>query len=778
MQQQQRGPPPPGPPQQGQVRQVVRGPPPQQGQPIIGQRGIPIQHQVMGGPGSVQQMPPPPPGMQRVGGPPGQGPPPGQVIGPSHPQHPQHGAWLAQQREMNGGGGPAYLPQPPPQHAHLPTPPRQPAYTSQPPPGQPGHAMALPQPPPNQLPQPPPQPQQGLPPPPGRALPPGVRVVSQNSLPQPPSSLPPPPAQNGAYTPSPQLQPANIARTGPPQALPPPAAVGLPAPPLPPQNAHPPRPVVRTASGVAPQHNALLAAHLAVHGTGPITATASPTGPALSRLAALNDALIQASEYERPLEALRQVISEHFTESGVVKVGLYDKAAQLSKVFEIPCSAWPRFQHLNVLLGVISTSLTPHFAREYRLTTPDPTASPSSPSSGGSAPPSLPVHIGYLLRADDASWTSRFSQGVKVELAGTLTVHLLFKDLGHGAAGLRIESLEFESRGHDEWISREVVEAHLAAAALPPEGFDPRASTSSTAAGKDDERPERPKPGRKGSATAAAAKDKEKDGGRGGMVTRRRSASARSEQLQLDEDEGSGSGDGEGDRKPSVGEKDEARRARARMPVSPVGTFGVTEMAMRCLEIAESVAQLQDLIGFSLDTNTGPIQSLARYADRHRALVSGQGTNPHSTPSGAGSLPLPPVPSTPSAQPIAASHQNPSTNSFYSSVTASPGPGPGSASHPPPPPGLRRQNTQPGGGALPVPGPVGAPRPGSAEGPLENGAPNGGAGGPGGKRTRGSAGVNGGAGSPPAVDGVDGGPEDAGSPQKTQKTASGRRRGR
>lgn len=127
------------------------------------------------------------------------------------------------------------------------------------------------------------------------------------------------------------------------------------------------------------QASLALAAHLAVHGyvssrflaqldtqltrdlgivrTGPVSATAVPTGTALSRLLALTDALTFALEVSRcpvstleniadlsllsrfslqdenPLDSLRTVVSDYFTDAGVVKFGLYDKTAQLSKVF-------------------------------------------------------------------------------------------------------------------------------------------------------------------------------------------------------------------------------------------------------------------------------------------------------------------------------------------------------------------------------------------------------------------------------------------------------------
>lgn len=74
-------------------------------------------------------------------------------------------------------------------------------------------------------------------------------------------------------------------------------------------------------------------------------------------------------------------------------------------------------------------------------------------------------------------------------------------------------------------------------------------------------------------------------------------------------------------------------------------------------QIAESVAQLQDLIAYSVETNTGPIQSLNRFAESFRAS---QG---HAQPLPPGALPPPMQP-----------------NHFYTPGGPPPGPGPGPGS--------------------------------------------------------------------------------------------------
>lgn len=319
---------------------------------------------------------------------------------------------------------------------------------------------------------------------------------------------------------------------------------------------------------------------------------------------------------------------------------------------EIPCSAFPRFQHLNLLHGVLSSTLSPSFIREYRLTTPDTTAqSPSSfasnnPSSANSStvgtnpnsnsnssnPNSTPlqqVHIGYLLRADEAVWSSRFSSGTKVDLIGTLTVHLIFKDLGNGQPVLRVESFEFESRGHEEWVVREAMEViggnigngNLPLSAPPPpstpggngngSGDNKKDSTTTTMKEENESSPE--KGANEGTSRSRRSSNSTNGGGRKGMTTRRRSASAREEQ-ETDQDENesgsqqekrdnvkkdSSADDGGGaslhrsassaGSREGGNEQAQQRRAgpTARIPASSVGSFGVTEMGMRCLEVSD-----------------------------------------------------------------------------------------------------------------------------------------------------------------------------------------------
>ncbi|KAI0366206.1 hypothetical protein BV20DRAFT_662877 [Pilatotrama ljubarskyi] len=54
------------------------------------------------------------------------------------------------------------------------------------------------------------------------------------------------------------------------------------------------------------------------------------------------------------------------------------------------------------------------------------------------------------------------------------------------------------------------------------------------------------------------------------------------------------------------------------VPTEPINAFGIPQATMRCLELAESVAQMSELIQFSQDTKLGPVDALARFADKLR----------------------------------------------------------------------------------------------------------------------------------------------------------------
>ena len=53
--------------------------------------------------------------------------------------------------------------------------------------------------------------------------------------------------------------------------------------------------------------------------------------------------------------------------------------------------------------------------------------------------------------------------------------------------------------------------------------------------------------------------------------------------------------------------------APIRLPESPVNDFGITLRTMRCLEVAESVSHMRELIEYSIAQNQGPIDALESF---------------------------------------------------------------------------------------------------------------------------------------------------------------------
>ncbi|EKM59536.1 uncharacterized protein PHACADRAFT_250104 [Phanerochaete carnosa HHB-10118-sp] len=61
------------------------------------------------------------------------------------------------------------------------------------------------------------------------------------------------------------------------------------------------------------------------------------------------------------------------------------------------------------------------------------------------------------------------------------------------------------------------------------------------------------------------------------------------------------------------------------IPVEPVNAFGIPQATMRCLELAESVAQMADLFQYSREKGLGPLESLTHFAQMLRENGAGQG---------------------------------------------------------------------------------------------------------------------------------------------------------
>ncbi|THH18012.1 hypothetical protein EW146_g2883 [Bondarzewia mesenterica] len=125
---------------------------------------------------------------------------------------------------------------------------------------------------------------------------------------------------------------------------------------------------------------------------------------------------------------------------------------------------------------------------------------------------------------------------------------------------------------------------------------------------------------------------------------------------------------------------------RATIPSEPVNAFGIPQATMRCLELAESVGLMSDLIQFSTEKSLGPIDALKQYAQKIReSHVQNvvHGTNPAAGLPGSGQF-----------NEVMNAVQAASCALYTSTPTSSNMPMPGPPGGPPPGPPLLQQPPQ------------------------------------------------------------------------------------
>lgn len=197
--------------------------------------------------------------------------------------------------------------------------------------------------------------------------------------------------------------------------------------------------------------------------------------------------------------------------------------------------------------------MSPAFVREFFLTTPDPATG-------------RPIHVGYLLKADETTWLSRFSNGVRVDIVGSLVVHFVIA--GPGVGGLRVESMEFDSRGHEEFVVRDAIVSEMV-----EKLYDTLSGNAISATGSDAGLESIPVTGGGGGGGRGRG-GRRASGAAAGAATRRRSATKDEE---TSEEKGLGSERVQG--------MASVMFEKVVLPSTPVGSFGITEMGMRCLEV-------------------------------------------------------------------------------------------------------------------------------------------------------------------------------------------------
>ncbi|KAF8966412.1 LIM-domain binding protein, partial [Flammula alnicola] len=167
-----------------------------------------------------------------------------------------------------------------------------------------------------------------------------------------------------------------------------------------------------------------------------------------------------------------------------------------------------------------------------------------------------------------AVWTYRYTNGYTVTLRGPLTVHVIITATGPGgpaagAAGqtLKFEDFQFDANMHDKYVASDAIVGVRTVAVGSP-------------------------------------------GGRGGMMTpspgNGGSAQLQAQQQQQVEEE-------------KMWEEPRVLIEHASLPGEPVNAFGIPQATMRCLELAESVSSMADLIAYATETKMGPIGEPMRF---------------------------------------------------------------------------------------------------------------------------------------------------------------------
>ncbi|KAF8726509.1 hypothetical protein AX14_007819 [Amanita brunnescens Koide BX004] len=168
-----------------------------------------------------------------------------------------------------------------------------------------------------------------------------------------------------------------------------------------------------------------------------------------------------------------------------------------------------------------------------------------------------------VIECPSAVWTYRYNNGYTVTLRGPMTAHVVVSqppssspDVASAFQGgqrhLKFENLQFDADQHEKFISVDTV-------------MNSRLSDSTSIR-------------------------KEPTPLMNGMPS------------QLQQDEG------------TKWEEPRIMIERSLIPGEPVNAFGIPQATMRCLELAESVGQMSDLIVYSAENKLGPLEALKNYA--------------------------------------------------------------------------------------------------------------------------------------------------------------------
>ncbi|KAK9326179.1 LIM-domain binding protein-domain-containing protein [Lipomyces orientalis] len=170
---------------------------------------------------------------------------------------------------------------------------------------------------------------------------------------------------------------------------------------------------------------------------------------ALMRLLNFCETLSAATEQQRNLDYWRKFVTDFYTDLGGLKYTVVNAVDKVPKHYDVPNAALPRYYYTLFQDGVRRVQIVPENPREIVM--------------------GQDMHVIECGRASMIYW---FSNGNHVISHGSLRVFM--------NATMRIDSLEFQSHDHNEFVSRAMAVAAVSAAAAPG-GMSPSSNAATTA---------------------------------------------------------------------------------------------------------------------------------------------------------------------------------------------------------------------------------------------------------------------------------------------------------
>ncbi|KNZ60398.1 hypothetical protein VP01_155g2 [Puccinia sorghi] len=349
----------------------------------------------------------------------------------------------------------------------------------------------------------------------------------------------------------------------------------------------------------------------------PASTSAPAFGSGLLRLYKFFDQLSQVGKLEEPMSFLQQLVAEYFIDSAVFKISLWDSNSGTNKAFgwssdsyinagnKIPVASLARFFHVFFDAGATSMTTSLENPAEMLLVVPITHQHPETlvRTMIGSK------HLGYALECESCTWSIKYKEGVKVDMVGKLSANMykcggLGGSAGEGGAMrssgldvLKMDSFEYIGNSHVEWICRNSITAETIERVLAKNELGAATAVDGSSGTTD----------AANAASLPAPSPPTPVQGKASLKGRRQSAaSARKKSVAA----AAAAAEEDRIKSEAAADKHSLRTVKWEtntLPISPVGTFGIPEKSMRCLELIEGVAQLAPLMMFSVENNLPPL---------------------------------------------------------------------------------------------------------------------------------------------------------------------------